>query len=182
MFILMDDWLNFWNAIIICLLEVVIVSWVYGIDKFCHNIEEMGVKSVEATKLYFKVSFRFIVPIILVILLIGSLTNLTLSKASIHGMEYVFEEPYVQALAWLMGIFTISFIPCFALWQLYSTFKVRKTIDWGIFKPTSKWRPQNWTHWPLIKKSLIFTLVLAFFIWILVYLILHFKNDKPEDL
>lgn len=47
---------------------------------------------------------------------------------------------------------------------------------------TSKWRPQNWTHWPLIKKSLIFTLVLAFFIWILVYLILHFKNDKPEDL
>ena len=47
---------------------------------------------------------------------------------------------------------------------------------------TSKWRPQNWTHWPLIKRSLIFTLVLAFFIWILVYLILHFKNDKPEDL
>ena len=47
---------------------------------------------------------------------------------------------------------------------------------------TSKWRPQNWTHWPLIKKSFIFTLVLAFFIWILVYLILHFKNDKPEDL
>ena len=46
---------------------------------------------------------------------------------------------------------------------------------------TSKWRPQNWKHWPLIKKSLIVVLVLTFVIWLLVYLILHFKNDRPAN-
>ena len=143
MFILMDDWLNFWNAIIICLLEVIIVSWVYGIDKFCQNVQEMGVKSTVATEFYFKACLRFVVPTILVILLFGSLGNISLSKAHIRGIDYVFEEPYVQALAWLMGIFTISFIPCFAFWQMFSTFKIRNTIDWSIFHPTSKWKPQN---------------------------------------
>ena len=143
MFILMDDWLNFWNAIIICLLEVIIVSWVYGIDKFCQNVQEMGVRSTVATQFYFKTCLRFIVPIILFILLIGSLGNITLSKAHVRGIDYVFEEPYVQALAWLMGIFTISFIPCFALWQMYLTFKVKNAVDWSIFHSTSKWKPQS---------------------------------------
>ena len=45
----------------------------------------------------------------------------------------------------------------------------------------SKWRPQNWKHWTLIKKSLIGILVLTFVIWLIVYLILHFKNDSPAN-
>ena len=45
---------------------------------------------------------------------------------------------------------------------------------------TSKWRPENWPHWPIIKRGLIMLLVLTFIIWLLVYLILHFQNDTPD--
>merc|ERR1719270_563851 len=51
---------------------------------------------------------------------------------------------------------------------------------------TSKWRPDNWPQWPLIKKVLIGTAIFALLTWLLVYLILHFyleakdSDDDPE--
>ena len=49
---------------------------------------------------------------------------------------------------------------------------------------TSKWRPDNWPQWPLIKKVLIAAAIIALITWLLVYLILHFyleAKDSNED-
>ena len=45
---------------------------------------------------------------------------------------------------------------------------------------TSKWRPQNWEHWPLIKKGLIISALIALLIWLFVYLILHFYLERQD--
>lgn len=143
MFILMDDWSASWNAILICLLEVIVVSWIYGIDRFFQNIDQMGLKLQEATKFYFKVCLRYIAPLMLVILFICSLVLSAPSEANIKGKMYVFKEPYVQALAWLMSIFSISFIPLVGGWTVYLMYRNGNAIDWSIFQPSSKWKPQT---------------------------------------
>ena len=110
MFILFDDWSASWNAILICLLEVVLVSWIYGIDKFFANIDEMGLKLEEAAKMYFRICLCYIAPCLLSILLVTSLALSQPSEANVFGKMYIFEETGVQVLAWLLGIFSISFI------------------------------------------------------------------------
>lgn len=45
---------------------------------------------------------------------------------------------------------------------------------------TSKWKPQNWNHWPLVKKTLIIFGFTALCIWLLVYLIFHFYLARQD--
>ena len=150
MFILFDDWSASWNAILICLLEVVLVSWIYGIDKFFANIDEMGLKLEEAAKMYFKICLCYIAPSLLSILLVTSLALSQPSEANVFGKMYIFEETGVQALAWLLGIFSISFIPVFGAWKVYTKHNLGQPIDWTIFQPSSKWKSQNDQDLPMI--------------------------------
>ena len=145
MFILFDDWSCSWNTILICLLEIVLVSWIYGTDKLFANIDEMGVKLQEATKIYFKICLRYIAPCLLAILLVTSWASSSPSKANLNisGKTYVFDEPGVQALAWLLGIFSISFIPIIGAWKVYQRQSTGQPIDRTIFQPSSKWKSQN---------------------------------------
>ena len=46
---------------------------------------------------------------------------------------------------------------------------------------TLKWKPQNWHHWPLIKKCLIYAGISCLLIWLLVYLILHFYLQSQHE-
>ena len=137
---LLDDWSASWNVMIICLIEVVIVSWFYGIDKFYNNLLEMGLQPSKAAKNYFTVCLRFLTPITLVIVLIVRIID-GLTKTE-EGRSYL-KEPQAQLTSWLLGTFTISFIPLFALWQVCSTCIRRKTIDCTIFQPTQNWKPQS---------------------------------------
>ena len=119
MFILFDDWSASWNAILICLLEVVLVSWIYGIDKFFANIEEMGMKLDEAAKGYFKVCLCYIAPCLLSILLVTSFALSQTSEANVFGQMYIFEETgWCPSLGLAFGNFQHLFYP--SLWCLDS--------------------------------------------------------------
>ena len=52
----------------------------------------------------------------------------------------------------------------------------RQNQAWTTFK----WRPQNWHHWPLLKKTLIYIAVGVLLIWLFIYLILHFYLQRQD--
>ena len=116
MFTLMDDWSVSWNLFLICFLQVIVVSWIYGIDTLLVNVDQMGIKLQKSTKIYFKICLAYITPAMLFVLFITSLVQSEPSKVE----NYVFEESGVQAMAWLMGIFSISFIPIIACCILHA--------------------------------------------------------------
>ena len=55
--------------------------------------------------------------------------------------------------------------------------RCRQNQAWTTFK----WKPQNWHHWPLIKKCLIYAGISCLLIWLLVYLILHFYIQSQHE-
>ena len=52
----------------------------------------------------------------------------------------------------------------------------RQNQAWNTFK----WRPQNWHHWPLVKKILIYAAIGLLLLWLLGYLVLHFYLEKQD--
>ena len=52
----------------------------------------------------------------------------------------------------------------------------RQNQAWNTFK----WRPQNWHHWPLVKKTLIYAAIGLLLLWLLGYLILHFYLERQD--
>ena len=72
MFTLFDASAPSWNLLLFALLEVLIVSWIYGVDRFLENMEEMNIKLGFLTRIYWKLSWKFITPMILSLLLVFS--------------------------------------------------------------------------------------------------------------
>ena len=72
MFTLFDASAPSWNLLLFALLEVLIVNWIYGVDRFLENMEEMNIKLGFLTRIYWKLSWKFITPMILSLLLVFS--------------------------------------------------------------------------------------------------------------
>ena len=75
MFTLFDASAPSWNLLLFALLEVVLVSWVYGVDTFLDNMAEMNINLSRVTRFYWKISWKYTTPCILTILLIFSWRN-----------------------------------------------------------------------------------------------------------
>ena len=50
MFTLFDASAPSWNLLLFVLLEVVVVAWVYGVDRFLDNMGEMDIKLGKVTR------------------------------------------------------------------------------------------------------------------------------------
>ena len=72
MFTLFDASAPSWNLLLFALLEVVLVSWVYGVETFLENITEMNIQMSPPVRLYWKLSWKFTTPLILTTLLVFS--------------------------------------------------------------------------------------------------------------
>ena len=66
---LVDSGVSSWNCILIAMLEVILISWVYGNNQIIEDIEEMGMKIPPLMKWYWKLCWQFITPGILSIIL-----------------------------------------------------------------------------------------------------------------
>ena len=60
-----------WNLLLFALLEVVLVSWVYGVDRFLDNMEEMNIKLNPVIRRFWWFSWKIITPVILTLLLLS---------------------------------------------------------------------------------------------------------------
>ena len=86
-----------WNLLFFALLEVLLVSWVYGVDKFVENLSEMNLNLPTPIKDYWKYSWKFTTPAILAILLGFSWYNF--GNVGYSGIDYPF---WVQIMGYLI--------------------------------------------------------------------------------
>ena len=68
LFLLMDDAVMGNNVLIIAFVEIILVAWFFGFDRFLKCAQDMGMKFSKAKQLYFQVSLKFICPLALVLM------------------------------------------------------------------------------------------------------------------
>ena len=75
MFTLIDAKSASWNLLLVAFLEVILVSWVYGTDRFLDNIDEMGIKLGPFFYWYWKICWKYVTPVIMFTLVLFSWIN-----------------------------------------------------------------------------------------------------------
>ena len=112
MFTLFNESAPSWNLLLFALLEVVLISWAYGADKFLDHLEDMIPHFSRTAKAYWKFSWKYSTPIVLFILLISDLSNF----GHIKYEDYVYPLP-VQLLGYAITGASLIWLPTMALIQ-----------------------------------------------------------------
>ena len=147
MFTLLADNSASWNLLVFAFLEVVIISWCYGVDNFLDNIKEMGMNLPWPIKMYWKICWKFITPIILLVVVTVTFVQNMKLQTVLYKKKDGEDEIYVwsdgiQALGWLMPLTTLLIIPVLGVYQIWMRKSDGKCISgWAMFKPTNAWQP-----------------------------------------
>ena len=137
MFDLLDNVSASWNIMLCALIEVVMVSWLYGITNFLNDIKTMGIKIPKVLEFYWRFCWRLVTPISILFLII---------------MQFVQFEPYqygsyiypigIQILAWLIPSTSVVIILLIAIYQI-GFIRGRGSDLIMLLRPSCEWGPQN---------------------------------------
>ncbi|KAK3589109.1 hypothetical protein CHS0354_017451 [Potamilus streckersoni] len=105
------------SIIFTVLCQVLAVSWLYGVDQFCDDIQRM---IGHRPGLYWRICWKFVSPTFLAIIVISSILHYTpLSYEG--GIEtYIYPE-YANILGWFIAASSMSIIPIYAVYKISST-------------------------------------------------------------
>ncbi|XP_048400375.1 sodium- and chloride-dependent neutral and basic amino acid transporter B(0+)-like isoform X1 [Stegostoma tigrinum] len=135
---LIDHFCVGWVPIIITLLELMGVSWLYGINRFTKDIEMMIGERNWLFWMWWRMCWSFVIPCLMVVVLFWSLA--TFAPPTYGPVEY---PVWALALGWCMIIFCIMWVPIVAvvrvvkaegstLWQKISA-ACTSAPDWGPY-------------------------------------------------
>ena len=98
----------------LCFCECLVVSWIYGVDKFVENIEEMiGYKPF----IWFKLCWKYFSP-----LLTGSILIMLLIDFKPLKYNDYYEYPaWATALGWVLAMSSILQVPIYAIYAYLTT-------------------------------------------------------------
>ncbi|KAG5680363.1 hypothetical protein PVAND_009872 [Polypedilum vanderplanki] len=133
LFTLMEWHTASWAILLIGFAEVVILSWVYGINNTMEMIKEMGMKIWKVVQYYWKATWVVITPFYAVGVFIFILTGI--GPTQFRG--YIFPV-WADVLGWLFGTATLVPFVVFAIIELIKTDDIKKS-----FRPTENWGPQE---------------------------------------
>ena len=123
-----------WNILFIALLEVLVVAWVYGADKFWENIEEMGMKTRPWVKLYWMICWKFIAPIILTISVVAKfISDVNLTNKEI--VDYKDEIIYNGLIRWLITLTSFGIILGFAIHEVIKRRRNNEELGTALLRP-----------------------------------------------
>ena len=134
MFTLIDSTAFSWNLLLFALLEVVLVAWIYGIDPFFKNLEEMNITPWGPVRCYWVVCWKFVTPAILGVLFVTSVT----AGLEIEIDGYAFPGE-IHALGWMITSSTVAMIPLAAVYQMFRACRSGREIGAVLFKPKDTW-------------------------------------------
>ncbi|KAH8262793.1 hypothetical protein KR044_000360, partial [Drosophila immigrans] len=133
MFILqLFDWYSSSLAIIVvCLVEVFMVAYIYGIDNFMLDVEFMlGMRP----RLFWKITWKYVTPIVLTFVLFTSI--IFLREITYNGIGY---PDWAIMIGWMSFVSSIMLIPLYVLYIII--------IKWDTLKDSLRKRlkPLDWT-------------------------------------
>ncbi|KAL7741144.1 hypothetical protein ACLKA6_018170 [Drosophila palustris] len=133
MFILqLFDWYSSAIAIIVvCLVEIIMVAYIYGIDSFMTDVEFMLGRR---PSLFWKISWKYIAPIVLIFVLFTSIVFIR--TITYNGIAY---PQWAIAIGWLSFASSVVFIP---LYIFYIMIRKRDTMCDSLRK---RLKPLDWT-------------------------------------
>jgi Sodium:neurotransmitter symporter family len=133
LFTLMEWHTASWAILLIGLGEVVIFSWVFGMQNTLNCIYEMGIKFIRVTRYFWKSVWMVITPVGSIGVFIFILTDL--GATEFRG--YVFPW-WADVIGWMFGLSTLLPFVIFAVVLLIRT-QDRKSL----LLPTEQWGPQE---------------------------------------
>uniref|UniRef100_UPI00398E8119 sodium- and chloride-dependent neutral and basic amino acid transporter B(0+)-like n=1 Tax=Pristiophorus japonicus TaxID=55135 RepID=UPI00398E8119 len=113
---LIDYFCTGWILITIALLELIGLSWIYGVNRFIKDIEMMIGEKNWLFWLWWRVCWFLISPCLLAVILIWSLA--TFAAPTYGPVEY---PVWAIALGWCMIVFCIMWIPIVAIVRVVQT-------------------------------------------------------------
>ncbi len=117
LFTLIDSKSASWNLLILLLVEVSTVSFLYGVQTFWENIEDMEMPKSESAKYFWIVCWVCITPTALCILLLWNfycINNPELCKLDKENNLSPTELPAIAVLGHLLTVTPLIFLPIFA--------------------------------------------------------------------
>ncbi|XP_055703407.1 sodium- and chloride-dependent glycine transporter 1-like [Phlebotomus papatasi] len=136
MFTLMEWHTASWAILLLGFAEIVIISWVYGLDRAFRNLADMGMKFNRILKTYWSFVWIIITPI-------GSLGIFIFTMTDIKGTEHRgYKFPvWADTMGWIIGASTLAPFPLFIVFRCI---KDKLTLK-EFFQPSRKWGPQETT-------------------------------------
>lgn len=155
---LVDNFSGNFVIYILATIEVMAISWIYGLSNIVNDLEFMLGRKIG---IYFKFCWVFFVPVFLFVILIYSLV--TLERVEYAGVPLPSEavgkwrilvDPWFLwkfailfvASGWILATLCLSFVPIFALYEII------KKMDKGLtfyekfkqsLRPNSEWGPKD---------------------------------------
>uniref|UniRef100_A0A646QC04 Transporter n=1 Tax=Hemiscolopendra marginata TaxID=943146 RepID=A0A646QC04_9MYRI len=138
---LMDAFCASYSTLLIGILEVTVISWIYGVDNFLKDIKDM-LGHYPASYYYWKYSWKVVTPLILTFILLFNFVDFTPPKYA----NYVYPA-WALAIGWMMTLISIIVIPGVAVYKICTQAKGPlwtriKTLS----KPTDSWGPKLRIH------------------------------------
>ncbi|XP_052678713.1 sodium- and chloride-dependent glycine transporter 1-like isoform X1 [Crassostrea angulata] len=141
---LMDHYVASWSLLIVGLTEVLVISYVYGINRYLKDLEIMLGRP---PFLCWKICWMFVSPIIICIILLFA----WIDYSPIQYGSYSYPE-WAEALGWLMSFFSIIFIPIVMLYKINKEDEGKNA--WEKVKllctPSREWGPALVRHRELV--------------------------------
>ena len=143
-FTLFDSYAAGINLVIVGISELLIVSWVYGIDRFRDDINFMLDTSIS---LYWKICWMAVAPLSLTMVLVASLASFERAGVGTAHGKYTYPL-WADGLGWLLVVVPFSIVPLCAI------AKILKLQDMSVservrllLKPHQSWGPRNIDDW-----------------------------------
>lgn len=103
LFTLLDWHTASWAILLIGFAEIIVLSWVYGIDRILDNIiKEMGISLKGVVKVYWKVIWSFVTPLSCLGVFAYTITEMT----QLTYRDYEFPK-WADTLGWCVGFLTL---------------------------------------------------------------------------
>ncbi|GFY59060.1 sodium- and chloride-dependent glycine transporter 2 [Trichonephila inaurata madagascariensis] len=143
---LMDWYSAAFSLMVISLMELICISWVYGIDRFFMDISLMIKRT---PPFWWKLCWCYITPgtIICILLFIA------INHEAVTYDDYIYPEGSI-VVGWMIAMCSIVPIPAFAIYQLIKAEGTLKERLLTSLQPTDEWGPALEEHRILYKKSL----------------------------
>lgn len=137
---LMDNYAASFSALIIGLCEVVVISWVYGIDRFLDDIKSMLGKYPFPYH-YWRIIYRYEMPLMIMFILVFSWVDMRATK---YG-DYIFPS-WATAVGWGLSSISVIAIPIVIVIKVSRAKGPLKERFISLSKPTSEWGPKLQQH------------------------------------
>ncbi|KAG8199217.1 hypothetical protein JTE90_016036 [Oedothorax gibbosus] len=137
---LMDNYAASFSALIIGLVEVIVIAWVYGIERFLSDVKVM-LGEYPYPYQYWRIIYRFVVPLMIVFILLFTFIDMPPTS---YG-KYVFPT-WTTYIGVFLTFFSVSAIPIaivYKVWNADGPISMRFST---LVKPTAAWGPKLQQH------------------------------------